>query len=120
MYVDYDYYHNVWEGTLIPFKDFNQYAMKAQRLINYITQGRAADHIDKVQDAVCAGAEASYEYRQSISNIPQGIKSESTDGYSVTYADFNLTKSTKQEQEAMLKVITQELSGTGLLYRGVR
>ena len=50
----------------------------------------------------------------------QGIKSESTDGYSVTYKDYNADELAEREKRAMYKAIKQELSGTGLLYQGVR
>lgn len=71
------------------------------------------------QNAVCAAAEAAYEIRSSVANIPQGIKSENTDGYSVTYKDYDVDELKYKEQNAMLAAIRQELSGTGLLYQGV-
>ena len=60
------------------------------------------------------------EIREGVANIPQGIKSESTDGYSVTYKDYNADELAEREKRAMYKAIKQELSGTGLLYQGVR
>lgn len=120
MYVDFDYYEGIWSGRLIPAGAFDEYSLKAQRFVNYITQGRAAENItDSVKNAVCAGAEASYAFQKSVANVPHGIKSESTDGHSVTYADLNYLTVQEQEKVAMYHAIVQELSGTDLLYRGV-
>ncbi len=119
MWADFNYYVDSWAGNLIPAREFDNYAIKAQRLVNYITQGRAEENVtDKVKNAVCAGAEAAYEYRESVKNVPQGIKSESTDGHSVTYADLNYASKCEQEDKAIYNAVIRELSGTDLLYRG--
>ena len=119
MYADYSYYIDSWAGTLIPAQSFDQFARKAERLINFVTQHRISEVTDEVKNAVCAAAEAAYEIRSSVANIPQGIKSENTDGYSVTYKDYDVDELKYKEQNAMLAAIRQELSGTGLLYQGV-
>lgn len=119
MYAEYDYYVNSWAGTLIPASEFKQYSAKAERLVKFVTQHRITEITDEVKNAVCAAAEASYEIRSSVANVPQGVKSENTDGYSVTYKDYDVDKLKYKEQSAMLAAIRQELSGTGLLYQGV-
>lgn len=120
MYADYSYYTDSWAGSLIPAQEFNSYARKAERLINYIVSGGVKEVTEPVKNAVCAAAEAAYELRQSVANIPQGIKSENTDGYSVTYKDYNPDELTDRERRAMFNAIRQELYNTGLLYQGVR
>lgn len=120
MFADYSYYTDSWAGTLIPAQEFNSYARNAERLINYIVNGGVKEVTVQVQNAVCAAAEAAYELRQSVANIPQGIKSESTDGYNVTYKDYNADDLADREKRAMFKAIRQELYNTGLLYQGVR
>lgn len=120
MYADYSYYSNDWAGTELSAQDFDKYAKKAERLINFATQRRISDVTEQVKNAVCAAAEAAFEVRSSYENIPQGIKSENTDGYSVSYKDYDVEAVNTKEQSAMLKAIKIELSGTGLLYRGVR
>nr|DAV36016.1 MAG TPA: Head Tail Connector Protein [Caudoviricetes sp.] len=120
MYADYSYYTDSWAGTLIPAQEFNSYARKAERLINYIVSGGVKEVTEPVKNAVCAAAEAAYELRKSVENIPQGIKSENTDGYSVTYKDYNIDELTDMERRAMFNAIRQELYNTGLLYQGVR
>ena len=119
MYAEYDYYINSWVGTLIPASEFKRYSSKAERLVKFVTQHRITEVTDEVKNAVCAAAEASYEIRSSVANIPQGVKSENTDGYSVTYKDYDTDELKYKEQNAMLAAIRQELSGTGLLYQGV-
>lgn len=119
MYAEYDYYVNSWAGTLIPASEFKQYSAKAERLVKFVTQHRITEVTDEVKNAVCAAAEASYEIRSSIANVPQGVKSENTDGYSVTYKDYDADELKYKEQNAMLAAIRQELSCTGLLYQGV-
>jgi len=119
MFADYSYYTDSWAGTLIPAQEFNSYARKAERLINYIVNGGVKEVTDEVKNAVCAAAEVAYELRQSVANIPQGIKSENTDGYSVTYKDYNADDLADREKRAMFKAIRQELYNTGLLYQGV-
>lgn len=119
MYADYGYYTNSFAGTLIPAEEFSSLANKAERFIDYLTMHRIEDVTDSVKNAVCAAAEAVYEIQKQYANIPQGVKSENTDGYSVTFADFDIEKFKQQEKSVMYDAITQELSGTGLLYRGV-
>ncbi|MGN0491258.1 MAG: hypothetical protein ACI4GX_00280 [Ruminococcus sp.] len=118
-FADYTYYSDSFGGMLIPSSEFCTYAAKAERLVRFVTQHRITEVTDEVKNAVCAAAEASYEIRSSIANVPQGVKSENTDGYSVTYKDYDADELKYKEQNAMLAAIRQELSGTGLLYQGV-
>lgn len=119
MYADYSYYTDSFAGTLIPAEEFPSLANKAERYVNYITMHRIKDVTDSVKNAVCAAAEAVYAVQQQYANIPKGVKSENTDGYSISYADFDIEKFKQQEKAVMYDAIVQELSGTGLLYRGV-
>lgn len=119
MYADYNYYKNSFAGTMISAEDFPSIASKAERYINYVTMHRIVDVTDSVKNAVCAAAEAVYEIQQQYANIPKGIKSENTDGHSVTFAEFDIEKFKQQENNAMYNAVVQELSGTGLLCRGV-
>lgn len=118
-YADYTYYSDSFSGTLIPSSEFVTYASKAERLVRFVTNHRITEVTDEVKNAVCAAAEAAYEIRSSVANVPQGVKSENTDGYSVTYKEYDADELKYKEQNAMLAAIRQELSGTGLLYQGV-
>lgn len=117
-YADYEWYSTEYGGAAIPATAFPSYASRASAIVDQITFGRVAKLakdgalLDCVRDAVCAAAESLYEYKQAAS---REIKSESNDGYSVTYADAGT------EQQAMSKaamLIKTYLSNTGLLYRG--
>lgn len=119
MYADYEYYTNSFSGTLIPEEEFSPLANKVSRYLDYVTMQRISEVTDRVKNAVCTGAEALYEIHQMYKNIPKGIKSENTDGYSVTYSEFDMDKIKRQENTVMYNAFVQELSGTGLLYQGV-
>jgi hypothetical protein len=124
MYADYKYYTNKFEGVIIENESsFNALAHKAERYLDYVCHERVSKIMDtycgeKIKNAVCAAAEALFEIKQQYDNIPQGIKSENTDGYSVTYREYDITEIKKQEHQAMYLAMAQELSGTGLLYQG--
>ena len=119
MYADFDYYANSFAGTLIPAEEFSSFASKAERYVDYVTCHRITDVTDRAKNAVCAAAEALYEVHRQYANVPKGVKSENTDGYSVTFSDFDIETFREQEKKAMYDAVEQELSGTGLLYQGV-
>lgn len=119
MYADYAYYTESFAGTKLSAEDFYIQARKAERFIDYVTQHRITEATNAVKNAVCAAAEALNDLNRQYVDIPNGIKSENTDGYSVTYSDFEISKLREEENDAMLDAITRELSGTNLLYQGV-
>ena len=87
----------------------------ATALIDTITFGRirSLEVIpDCVKDAICCAVEK-YSTYQKLRN--QELKSESNDGYSVSYADAGKESDMRQEVIADMKIY---LSGTGLTYRG--
>ncbi|SCX29599.1 hypothetical protein SAMN02910436_02487 [Ruminococcaceae bacterium P7] len=120
MYADYTFYTESFAGTKISAEEFPSLAAEAERFLDYVTQHRISEPIDVVKNAVCAAAEALLEVNQRYANLPGGIKSENTDGYSVTYTEADASEIRSQQQEAMLEAIMFELSGTDLLYQGVR
>lgn len=121
MYADYIYYTQTFAGTLVPAEEYPSFARKVENYINYITSHKISkDNVpEEVRIAVCTTVEELYILYQSRSNIPQGVKSENTDGYSVTYADFDFNKFRENEKQVMHDTIVELLSDTGLLYRGV-
>lgn len=119
MYANIDYYRNSFVGTLVPAEDFTLLSIKAERYLDYITQHRIKNITAEVKNAVCAAVEALYEHQQQFANIPQGIKSENTDGYSVTFRNMDVKEIQEQQKQIMLDAFVQELSDTGLLYQGV-
>lgn len=85
MYADFEYYKNNFFGRVIADEMlFNSLCIKAVAYINRITYNRICsdDITDDIKNAVCAVCEVFAEV-----DGRGGIKSESNDGYSVTYED---------------------------------
>lgn len=119
MYVDYDYYYSTYIGRKISEDNFIELSAQAQRFVDYVTSGKIGDNVtDKVRNAICAAAEALHECNSKYVNISPGIKSENTDGYSVTYQDYDVSAVSSEQDKVMYRAVQRELSGTGLLYRG--
>lgn len=115
-YADYAWYRDEYFGTAIPEAAFPAFSMKASYLVDGMTAGNL-DAVDAVpgcvKDAVCAAAEKLYQFQQSPA---RGIRSESNDGYSVSYADASEEKA-KDDARADIRVY---LGTSGLLFRGCR
>lgn len=88
MYVSYEFYTETF-GALIPEKDFPRVEAEAEAAISYLTYINGdifAKEDNRVKLAVCAAAEVVYNSKQSNgASGSAGVKSESNDGYSVTY-----------------------------------
>lgn len=119
LYADYNYYLLDWVGSEIPTpEEYFQYASKAQIYLNYVTSHRISDVTTNVKNALCAATEELYKSVKAVENIPIGVKSESNDGVSVTYTERSRNQLAKERKQLMYAAIQEELSGTGLLYRG--
>lgn len=110
--IEYSFYYNVYNngnaGT-IPAESFGLHVAKAWREVeSMLTSDYSKEQLEKVKLCVCEVAEEIYKNAEK-----QGIKSESTDGYSVTYADNADVKKTVKN------IIVRRLADTGLLYMGV-
>ena len=111
VYADYVYYAEVFRGAAIPSAAlFDSLSVKATAYIRKITFGRSdkafEDMENDIKNAMCAVCEIYYNTMGS-----EGIKSESNDGYSVTYAD-TATNETSLLNAAKLYLPCE------LLYRG--
>lgn len=123
MYADYTYYKETFGGTAIPESDFNRSVIMAGRYINQFTYNRITEdnknEVDGLEDCACDMAESVYTMIYSSSSGEK--KSETIDGYSVSY----VTNQTDGEdiRTALVRnlyaIATLYLSGTGLLYAGV-
>jgi len=101
-------YNNGFAGA-IPAESFDLYAAKAWREVeSMLTAEYTAEQSEAVMLCVCEVAEEIYKNAEK-----QGIKSESTDGYSVTYEDG------KSYKKNIKNIIIHRLGDTGLLYRGI-
>lgn len=123
-YADYDFYVNTYGGDIISYDKYNIAALNASQYIKYITLGRSENFSgEEVKYAVCAAAEAYAEvYDLAGENTSAGqIKSENTDGYSVSYVVEGKDGESKEElfKRKAYPVIKQWLFGTGLLNRKV-
>lgn len=121
MYVTYQYYTDEFGGSM-PEKQFMQNERKAEvyiRQITYIHGDIFSEEVEGVKDAVCAVADAFYSVAGTFS---QGaLKSENTDGYSVTYATEQSDGQTKEEllQKKAYHAAYPYLLPTGWLSRKV-
>ena len=114
-YATYEYYSQTYNGTALDEVAFARYARMASNLVDTVTFGRVLnlqEIPDAVRDAVCAVAE---NYSEHKAKTGQAIKSESNDGYSVTFAT---AKTEEAFQAEAAGVIRMYLAGTGLLFRG--
>ena len=110
IYVDYNYYSNVYQGE-VPNDKFNQLEIKASGILNYYTFSRIENIDENVKLAICELVDNLYEIEQADT---KGVQSEKVGSYSVTYSSIH-KKELKQEQKG---IILKYLGHTGLLYRG--
>lgn len=114
-YVDYDYYQNTFHGTQIPEKSFEQAEQRAEDFLRHLTFGRI-DRLDEipaeVKDALCAMAQVNYREGKRT----PGVRSETIDGYSVSYGGSESASS--YEGTEMQSVARVYLGRTGLLFKG--
>ena len=128
-YVDYNYYTSEYSGNKIPEDEFIAFARKASLKMDAFTFGRLARwdrpcYPDSVFDACCAVAEAMYEYdaqQKAISEATSGgaVRSESNDGYSISFASTDRTADAKSQDRDIRDAIESYLGHSGLLFRGV-
>lgn len=119
LYADYNYYVSSWVGSKIPTQEeFIKYAVTAQRYLNYVTSNQIKEVTSAVKNALCSATEELYKSTKATEDIPVGIKSESNDGVSITYSESNAGEYVKYRKRCMYTAIEEELSETGLLYRG--
>ena len=126
-YVSYEFYSQTF-GTMIPEADFSKAETKAEAAINYLTYVNGdifAVENDNVKLAVCAAAEVIYNNEQQTSaagGSAAGKKSESNDGYSVTYVTEAQDGQTAEEalRKKVYEAIRLYLLPTGWLSRKVK
>lgn len=114
-YVDYNYYHDTYSGKLIDADSFSHAEKEAEAYMDAITFGRVRrlDEIPEcVKDAICSAAEIMHQY---LDGRMSPAKSESNDGYSITYAD---AMTDARCQSSMKIAMRRHLANTGLMYRG--
>lgn len=122
IYADYEYYADTYKGTVIPEEAFPEAIRKASAFIREITHDRIDEVTDDVRDAACSVAEVRYleSEAQSHGNDNREVKSENTDGYSVSYVTEGRDGETREEtvRRKMHLTARKYLIHTGLLYAG--
>lgn len=122
-YATYEYYVEKYHGTLVPYEIFSRMINKASQHIDYFTFGRITeenrDIFPSLPACACDMAEVIYKM-QKDHKTGKEIKSESTDGYSVSYVtecvDGEIAESTLRRK--LYSIAEIYLSNTGLLYLG--
>ena len=122
-YADYAFYIETFGGEVIDKADYPAVSLYASQYIKSITCGRSELYEgEELKYAMCAVAELYARILQKESGGGLNKKSENIDGYSVTY----VTQAQDGElNEALFKKKAYSaaevwLTGTGLLYRGVK
>ena len=110
--ISYEYYaneYNTFRECVIPPEDFDFYLRRAWAELDCICTGECTDsNKETVINTVCAVADILYTADKTAD-----VRSESIDGYSVTYAGRD------DYSRSVRGVILKNLGNTGLLYAGV-
>lgn len=119
-YVGYQYYASEYGGTIVPEAAFSAVALKASAFLDRITFGRITEpYPDEVRMAACQLVEMQYQFDKRAGE--KEIKSDSNDGYSVSYVtegqDGEPAEVTLQRK--MYAAARVWLGNTELLYLGV-
>ena len=92
MYADYAFYTGTYQGEDIPEADWRRISARADAFVDRLTYGRLHhgwEVTEAVKMACCAVAEALHAQQaaqaQGAKAAAAGIKSENSDGYSVSY-----------------------------------
>lgn len=123
-YADYVFYREQYHGQMEE-EDFNRHMLSATQYIRYLTMGKADQYAgEELKYAACEAADIYFSVSVSdLSKAGSGrVKSESNDGYSVTFATEGKDGETSEElaSRKVSFVIRKWLLPTGLLRRKVR
>lgn len=119
-YVSFEYYENTYGGTAVSSALFHGLALRASRMIDRLTFGRAAEAIEDeaytepIKLATCAVIDSI----QEINTRAGQITSEKVGPHSVTYA--STPNSLLSDEARMSQAAKRYLGSTGLMYRGFR
>lgn len=122
-YIDLEYYQNFFSDISVPYDSFERIAREASLFVREITFNRIDEEniTEEVKDAVCAVCEVIYKEEKELENTNgREIKSENTDGYSVTYVTEQQDGVSRQDMlwNKKYQAVRPYLLHTGLLNRG--
>ena len=120
-YAIHEYYKNTFGGSLIPEPLFGRCINLSSRYIDRFTFARIVnpDEVPGLSDCACEMAEIIY--RTKFYDSGREKKSETTDGYSVTYVTESVDGQASEEVlcRKLYEVCKLYLSSTGIMYCGV-
>ncbi|MCI1966867.1 MAG: hypothetical protein LKJ17_12165 [Oscillospiraceae bacterium] len=122
MYADFSFYSGPFGGSLISEAEFLSFERRAALFLDRITFNRIHSGwavTDEVKMADCAIAEEikRYQAAEQASVAAAGLKSENTDGYSVSYQDAETARAAIDS--AKLEAARPYLMPAGLMDRSV-
>ena len=123
VYATYQYYKTEYYGETIPEKAFPRMIAKASQYIDNFTFGRITEGdvetFPSISACECEMAEIICK-AQTNNMSGKEIKSESTDGYSVTYVTERVDGETEESamRRKLYALAEVYLMNTGLLYLG--
>lgn len=123
VYATYEYYIESYGGETIPANVFPRMIAKASQYIDNFTFGRITEGDMEVFPSIsaCACEMAEIIYKAQTNNVSgKEIKSESTDGYSVSYVTERADGETEEAaiRRKLYALAEVYLMNTGLLYLG--
>ena len=125
MISSYDYYRDVYLGTLLTEENFPKYALRADSYLDSLTTGRYANDClpagaaEAVRMAECAIADLclTLEQAEMQSDAAWKVQGEKVGNHSVTYR--NNAEIAAQTEAQIRKIAVRYLARHGLLYRGI-
>ena len=122
MIADYQFYRDVYLGSVLSEDDFPRYAREADTWLDQMTYGKyenpnlSESVLQKVKMAECALAELCFSMATDAASNPS-IEKETVGSHSVTYRGS--TDSISGWSARIRETASRYLMTTGLLYRGV-
>lgn len=121
-YVDFSYYVEQYRGNKITDEEmFSGAAREASLYLREITHDRISEIIDNVKNATCAVAEVYFEEYAKLKKMGgREVKSENTDGYSISYVTEGKDGESRESvlHRKMYLAARKHLIHTGLLNLG--
>lgn len=122
MYADFAFYRDTYKGVAVDEDAFAALERQASLFIDRITLNRLNTGwrvTDAVKMAVCAVVDVLKEHEDARQEAltAAGVKSENTDGYSISYQNADDIRATVES--AMLEAAQPYLIYTGLMDRSI-
>lgn len=136
MYVDYNYYSDVYGGSLVTSSDFSKYELKARLLLDSFTLKKKmtedlleTEFSDNIKMTICELIDNTVEEERLLEQAQDGLAVQLSGLSSEVVKDHTYNIDTKGNvndrvrdyiQNKDLEIMTKYLLPTGLLYRGAK